>query len=67
MIDVPNLDAMTDEELKEFDRVILHLAVITDAMIRGRALRLAGDIEAALSWERFADRRVKGLPEWARW
>ncbi len=65
--EVPNLDGLNDDELREVDRTYTALAIITDAMIRARALRLKGDIDAALSFERFADARIKKLPQWARW
>jgi hypothetical protein len=67
LLDVPCIDGLTDDDLAALDRVLTALAVITDAMIRARARRRSGDVEAALSWERFVDARHRQLPEWARW
>ena len=67
LFDVPCIDALPDDDLAALDKVLTALAVITDAVIRARALRRKGDIEAALSWERLMDSRYRQLPDWARW
>lgn len=67
MFDVPDLDAMSNEELRDLDRVLVRLAIISDAMIRARALYRDGDHEAGRSFETCIEHWIKLLPAWARW
>lgn len=63
-----NLDCMTTAEEYQDCAYILHLlSAYCDAKASACKLRLAGDIEAAKSYEASADSYYEKLPEWARW
>lgn len=66
---VPNLDDMTDDPTDLFAASLVfgRLAAYADHKGRAMELRAAGDIPAALAFERAADEQFKKLPPWARW
>lgn len=63
-----NLDGFSDRaELLCLARVYGRLACYAEDKAKAMELRAQGDIEAALSFEKAADRQYKLLPTWAQW
>ncbi len=67
MMQVPNIDAMDDDDLITFATTTSILAQYAMFIAGARGHRLAGDIETAIYWEEEAQRSYDSLPGWARW
>ena len=65
--DVPNMDAMDTDDLAALEWTLDQLSKYADHKRRARALRVKGDIQAALSWEQACQNVYISLPVWARW
>ncbi len=65
--EVPNLDGVDDRDRQALEWVFGRLAAYCDAKGRACKMRLKGDIEAAVSFERHCDQLHAELPKWARW
>jgi hypothetical protein len=69
LFDVPNLDALSVDSA-DYDLaadVLGQLAAYAHAKARAMRLRVQGDVEAALSWEKHQEALYRKLPQWARW
>lgn len=66
-MNVPNLDAMTNEELGEFSNAVERLATLARTMERARVMRAHGNIEDALREEQYAERLFARLPAEWKW
>jgi hypothetical protein len=67
--EVPNLDGFSTE-VEDYDAlVLLYMRLMQYAGWKADAMRLraAGDIPAALEYERLADSTYRKLPDWAKW
>jgi len=64
-----NLDAFSIDpaDLRQLAEVYGGLAAYADLKANAMELRLKGDIEAALSFERSCETTYRRLPQWARW
>ncbi len=64
---LPNLDTLTEEELRSTAATFANLRTYCLIMIGAREYRLGGQVDAALSLESAAEGYIKNLPEWAKW
>ncbi len=64
---IPNLDAMTPEELQAAEEVCARLQEICRQLRNAKRDRLAGRIVAAQKQENAAEEQYAKLPAWARW
>ncbi len=64
---LPNLDSLDARELCAMELVTSILSLYCHDKRHAITLRLKGDIEAAQSYERAAQRAYDRLPAWARW
>jgi hypothetical protein len=63
-----NLDGFFDRaELLKLARVYGYLAAYAEDKAKAMELRVAGDIEAALQYEKACERSYNKLPAWAKW
>lgn len=64
-----NLDALSidPKDLHLASSVLGRWAAYADHKARAMELRAAGDLEAALSFERSCAAQYKQLPDWAKW
>jgi hypothetical protein len=69
VFEVPNLDDMSIDpaDYNAAAAVLGQLACYAGAKGHAMRLRLKGDIEAALSWERMLEGMYARLPQWAKW
>ncbi len=65
--EIPNLDGMSEDEVRQCERVFGLLAAYASHKANAMKWRAAGDIEVAIGHERAADTMYRRLPEWARW
>jgi hypothetical protein len=67
--EVPNLDGLSTDPGDLFAAALVfgRLAAYADHKGRAMELRAAGDIPAALSFERAAEAQYAKLPSWAKW
>ena len=61
------MDCLSTGELRVLSSVCSLYASYAESRARAQELRLAGDIEAALAFERCCDATYRKLPEWAKW
>jgi hypothetical protein len=69
LFEVPNLDCLSADpgDLLHAAAVLSLLAAYAEHTGRAMELRAAGDVDAALSFERCAQASYRRLPQWARW
>ncbi|WP_448168666.1 hypothetical protein [Burkholderia ambifaria] len=67
MIEVPNIDALSLDELVQLQRGLSQLERYVRARHAAVKARQAGDIAHATHCEQVCDGFYKHLPEWARW
>jgi hypothetical protein len=69
LFEVPNLDCLSIDpgDLLQAAAVFSLLASYAEHTGRAMELRLQGDIDAALSFEKAAQASYKRLPAWAKW
>lgn len=67
MLAVPNLDAMSRDDLIALRAALLQLAEYANYKAGAIPERAAGDIAEAQRYERAAERVYSMLPTWARW
>jgi hypothetical protein len=65
--DVPNLDAMDEDALKEMAHTFALLSAYAGHKATATRLRDVGDIDAALASEKAAETQYRKLPSWAQW
>jgi hypothetical protein len=66
-LDIPNLDALSPDDLDEL-RVVFHkLSAYCDTRSIAMLARAEGNTPLAARLEGYADYIYKDLPEWARW
>ncbi len=67
--DVPNLDDLSTDPMDyaAIERTLDKLALYCEHKRRAMQLRAAGDIPAAVAYERLQQRTYDRLPKWARW
>jgi hypothetical protein len=63
----PNVDGMDTQELIEFRQVLARLHFIVEMTIEARALRLKGQIQDAIEYERRVEQAYQTLPDEYRW
>lgn len=63
----PNLDCMEPDDLARYARAFRGLARYAELSAKAQRLRLRGEINSALFYERQADETYESLPIWARW
>lgn len=65
----PNLDCLSTDpdDYAAMERVLDCLSLYASAKRHAMVFRLAGDIDAAIAYERQLDRYYARLPQWARW
>ena len=66
-IEVPNLDAMSNEELGQLQEVYYMLSLYASCKISAKSYRENGQITKALANEKYCENVYKRLPMWARW
>lgn len=66
-IEIPNIDAMSREELVELQKGLSALERYVRSRHAAIKARLEGDIQHALYCERVCEGFYKHLPDWARW
>ncbi len=67
VVGFPNLDELQPSELCAMELTLDILSLYCHDKRHAITLRLKGDIEAAQTWERAAQRAYDRLPSWARW
>jgi hypothetical protein len=67
--DVPNLDDLSTDprDYAAMERTLDKLSLYCEHKRRSMELRLQGDVDAALAYERLMERTYQRLPKWARW
>lgn len=66
-IQTPNLDCLEIDELRQVEITFARLAAYAGHKKDAMAMRLKGDIEAALASEKAADNQYQQLPAPVRW
>ncbi len=64
---VPNIDALSDEDLVTLANVLGTLSDYCVECIVARDYRKAGEIDAAVRTEKYSEFIYSELPNWARW
>jgi hypothetical protein len=65
--DVPNLDAMDEESLRELGVTFARLSAYAGHRANAMSMRTQGDVEAALASEKAAESQYRKMPSWAQW
>lgn len=69
VVDVPNLDGLDtrSEAYRAASEVYARMAAYCILKAKAMEFRLAGDIDAALSYERSMEKAYQAFPDWAQW
>lgn len=67
MLELPNMDGMSEDELKELETVLGVAACYAGHKRLAMEYRTKGDIECGLAHERICDEMYEQLPQECRW
>jgi hypothetical protein len=66
-LNVPNIDAMTADELRKLSNELLHLSTYANLKAQAMERRAEGEINAALRAEALCEQLYQTLPDEWRW